>query len=125
MASTSPTVGNSTKCASVNRFYGETRQYEPVAGGKIDVYLKRVIFGAKFVVTGLKEGTLDVKCGDFFSKTYNTDDGGDEKIYTFPNVYKVWLNDTPLTEMLPYPMRVLAANCGISVRNKKCSSKEM
>ncbi len=98
VASTSPTVGNSTKCASVNRFYGETRQYEPVAGGKIDVYLKRVIFGAKFVVTGLKEGTLDVKCGDFFSKTYNTDDGGDEKIYTFPNVYKVWLNDTPLTE---------------------------
>ena len=97
-STTSPSTSNSTKCASANRFYGETDQYEPVAGGKIDVYLKRVIFGAKFVVTGLKEGTLDVKCGDFFLKTYSTDDGGVEKIYTFPDVYNVWKNDTPLTE---------------------------
>ncbi len=94
---TSPSTSNSTKCASVNRFYGETGRYEPVAGGKIDVYLKRVIFGAKFVVTGLKEGALVVKCGDFFSKTYIADDEGVERIYTFPDVYDVWKNDNPLT----------------------------
>lgn len=95
-ATTSPSTSNATKNASVNRFYGETDQYEPVPNGSIDVYLKRVVFGAKFVVTGVKEGTLQVTCGDFFDRTYKADDEGTENIYTFTNVYTCWQKETPM-----------------------------
>ena len=93
---TSPSTSNATAYASINRFYGETDQYEPVPNGTIDVYLKRVVFGAKFVVSGLQEGSLSVNCGSFFSKSYTSDSVGDETIYTFPNVYDTWLNGLPL-----------------------------
>ena len=95
-STTSPSASNATKNASVNRFYGETDQYEPVPNGTIDVYLKRVVFGAKFVITGVKEGTLNVTCGDFFNETFKDDDPGEENIYTFTDVYNCWQKETPM-----------------------------
>ena len=95
-ATTSPSTSNATAYPSVNRFYGETDQYEPVPNGTIDIYLKRVVFGAKFVVSGLQEGTATVTGGAFFSKTYSTNDEGTGKIYTFPNVYNAWKEGLPL-----------------------------
>jgi len=44
-----PTSSNAVDYASVNRFYGETDQYVPVVNGTVEIYLKRVVFGAKFV----------------------------------------------------------------------------
>lgn len=94
---TSPSSDNATPNASVNRFYGETDQYEPVPNGVIDVYLKRVVFGAKFVVTGVKEGTLTVTCGKFYQRTYSVDDTGTESIYTFTDTHTCWEKGTPMT----------------------------
>lgn len=94
-ATISPSTSNSRAYASINRFYGETDQYEPVPNGIINVYLKRVVFGAKFVVTGLKEGSLSVRCGEFYSAYYKADDEGKERIYTFPNVYDTWKDGMP------------------------------
>lgn len=87
---TSPSTSNATQYASVNRFYGETDQYVPVANGTVDIYLKRVVFGAKFVVTGVQEGSVRVTCGRFYDRTYTANDGGTEKIYTFENPYNCW-----------------------------------
>ena len=95
-STTSPSTSNATKNASVNRFYGETDHYEPVPNGTIDIYLKRVVFGAKFVVSGVKEGTLKVTCGNFFNKTFLKDNAGTEKIYSFTDVYTCWKNETPM-----------------------------
>lgn len=89
-ANTSPSTSNSTQYASINRFYGETDQYVPVANGTVDIYLKRVIFGAKFVVSGVQEGSVLVKAGDFFEKTYTANNVGEETIYTFLNPYDCW-----------------------------------
>ena len=94
---TSPSADNATHNASVNRFYGETDQYEPIPNGVIDVYLKRVVFGAKFVVSGVKEGTLTVTCGQFYQKTYSVDDSGTENIYTFTDTHTCWEKGTPMT----------------------------
>lgn len=103
LASTSsPSAGNATPNASVNRFYGETDQYEPVPNGTIDVYLKRVVFGAKFVVSGVNEGTLNVKCGDFFDKTFTKDDSGMEQIYSFTDTYTCWQKDTPMSAKVTF-----------------------
>ena len=96
ITTTSPSSSNATPNASINRFYGETDQYEPVPNGTIEIYLKRVVFGAKFVVNGVKEGTLQVTCGDFFNKTYTADDAGAENIYSFTDTYTCWQKETPL-----------------------------
>ena len=89
-SNSSPSSSNATHHASVNRFYGETDQYVPVPNGTVDIYLKRVIFGAKFVISGVQEGSAQVTCGDFFSNTYTSDDSGLETIYTFTSPYTCW-----------------------------------
>lgn len=93
---TSPSTSNySSYAPGVNRFYGETDQYEPVPNGTIDVYLKRAVFGAQFVVSGLQEGTVNVTCGSFYNVTWTSNGSSNETIYSFPNVRSVWLNDLP------------------------------
>lgn len=52
--------------------------------------MKRVVFGAKFVVTGVQEGSAVVQCGDFFNQTYTSDDPGTETLYTFAAPYTCW-----------------------------------
>lgn len=101
-ATTSPSAGNATPNASVNRFYGETSDYEPVPNGTINVYLKRVVFGAKFVISGVKEGRLKVTCGDFFDKTYSADNEGSPAIYSFTDIYTCWQKETPLTAEISF-----------------------
>lgn len=92
----SPSTTNySTYSPNINRFYGITSDYVPVPNGTIDIYLKRAVFGAKFVVSGVKEGTFTVRAGDFYSYTYSKDDAGAERIYTFPDVAGVYANDLP------------------------------
>ena len=96
ITTTSPSTDNATKNASVNRFYGETDQYVPIPNGTIDVYLKRVVFGAKFVISGVREGSLRVTCGDFYDRTYTKDDAGTEQIYSFTDTYTCWQKETPM-----------------------------
>lgn len=101
-STTSPSTSNATKNASVNRFYGETDNYEPIPNGTIDVYLKRVVFGAKFVVSGVKEGKLTVTCGDFFKQTFTRDNIGTEKIYSFTDTYTCWKKETPMVVTISF-----------------------
>lgn len=101
-STTTPSSDNATKNASVNRFYGETDQYEPIPNGTIDVYLKRVVFGAKFVISGVKEGSLTVTCGDFYKKTYSKDDTGAEQIYSFTDTYTCWQKETPMVVTISF-----------------------
>ena len=89
-SNSSPSSSNATHHASVNRFYGETDQYVPVPNGTVDIYLKRVIFGARFVISGVQEGSVQVTCGNFFSNTYTSDDSGLETLYTFADPYACW-----------------------------------
>ena len=46
----SPSSSNYEKYASVSRYYGETSDYEPTEGGSVSIYLKRINFGAKFII---------------------------------------------------------------------------
>lgn len=98
-STTSPSTSNATAYPNTNRFYGKTTNYEPVHNGVITIYLKRAVFGARFVVSGLQEGSLALTCGDFFSKTINAD-GTYERLYTFTNPATVAMNDTPLVATL-------------------------
>ena len=80
--------------ASVNRFYGELADYTPTQGGVATIYLKRVVFGVKYIITGVQDGELSINSsfwGFYVTKDYE----GDEKIFTFSNVYDCWKNETP------------------------------
>ena len=92
-----PTSNTANTNVSVNRYYGETDQYEPIQNGTVDIYLKRVVYGAKFVVTGVQNGSVNVQCGSIFSRTLTSDYTGAETIYQFADPYDCWKNETPVT----------------------------
>lgn len=97
---TSPSSSNATSYASVNRFYGESDTYTPTVGGSVTIALKRVIFGAKFIINGVEGGTVTASCGDFWSHSTTTDYVGTETIYSFVDSHDAWLNETPLEATL-------------------------
>ena len=84
--------GSSSSYASVNRFYGELDNYTPIYGGVATIYLKRVVFGAKLIVTGVQDGTLEIS-SPLWTKTLTEDYESEEAIFTFGNVYECWKND--------------------------------
>lgn len=86
--------GNTSHYASVNRFYGELADYTPTQGGVATIYLKRVVFGAKFIITGVQNETIDVS-SDFWDFSITEDYESEERIFTFPDVYDCWKNETP------------------------------
>lgn len=101
ITTTSPSTSNYTVYPKVNRFYGVTSDYEPVPNGTISIYLKRTVFGASFVVSGLQEGTLTVDAtnstyGSFYSTKWTENGESAETIYTFPDVSGVYGNELPL-----------------------------
>ena len=97
---TSPSSSNATSYASVNRFYGESDTYTPTVGGSVTIALKRVIFGAKFIINGVEGGTVTASCGDFWSHSTTSDYEGTETIYSFVDSHDAWLNETPLEATL-------------------------
>ena len=96
----SPSYNYATNYASVNRFYGETDQYEPVQNGTVDIYLKRVVFGAKLIVTGVQNGSVYLDCNPVIHTTIYSDYSSPETIYTFYDPYDCWKNETPMTSNL-------------------------
>ncbi|MBR3703136.1 MAG: hypothetical protein IKM12_06270 [Alistipes sp.] len=80
--------------AGVNRFYGELADYTPTQGGVATIFLKRVVFGVKFIITGVQDETIDV-FSNFWDFSITEDYESDEKIFTFDDVRDCWKNETP------------------------------
>ena len=92
---------SSTVYANTDRFYGETTNYVPREGGIVNMELKRCVFGAKFVVTGVSDGTFRFSVKDkqsksseslFYQSGIKADTTYKENIYTYRNVYECWQN---------------------------------
>jgi len=84
--------------AQVERFYGELLDYTPgINNSKEYIKMKRVCFGAKFIVKGslANEGTMEISMND--SKEILIDLSSEEKmyssIYTFQNVVEAYKNN--------------------------------
>lgn len=111
-ASSPNTNYNYSSYASVNRFYGETTDYTPVVGGKVSIYLKRTVFGAKFVITGITNGTLtaDCKIGNvsIWNVSTTENDEGTAKIYSYLDVYDCWKNESNLSATVSINFKVSA-----------------
>lgn len=85
-----------TNIPPLDRYYGETTNYTPAQNGTVQIELTRCVFGARFIVTGVVEGTLNASWNDWTVST-TTDYESDEIIYTFPDVYTCWQNKDNIT----------------------------
>lgn len=85
---------NLTHYFPADRYYGETTDYIPKEGGVVNISMKRCGFGAKFVVTGITDGTFNFSINGtnkHLSKSGITSDTTYEgEIFTYDNVYDCW-----------------------------------
>jgi hypothetical protein len=93
-----PTNDNAEKYApGIERYYGET-EITPTTDGTVTINLKRVFFGAKFVISGIDDGgggTLTVTCKDdddveLWTKTVTEDCEFDPIFYSFSDLKDCW-----------------------------------
>lgn len=87
------TTSSSSNLAPVDRYYGETDGYKPTTGGRVTIEMKRTVFGVKFIVTGVTEGSVSVSSGFGWSKTSRDEFETEEMIYCYNDVYNCWLNE--------------------------------
>ncbi len=64
------TYGKKEYCQKIDRFYGKINNYVPTVNGNIQLHLRRVSFGIKMKVSGLTDGSLDMKCCHNKSSNY-------------------------------------------------------
>ena len=85
------------------RYYGEVTDYVPTANGSVSINMKKVVFGAKFITDGFKEGTLYIKLEKAPTLQIVFPQTEIEDIFTFENGYprgNRWTADT-YTETIP------------------------
>jgi hypothetical protein len=81
----------------VDRYYGEKTDYTPTIGGMVSIELKKVVFGARFVIEGIQDGELTASCGDLWAKTTRADDPGVVTLYSYPDLQDCWKNNPSLS----------------------------
>lgn len=90
--------GNFTHYFSVDRYYGETTDYIPQEGGVVNITMKRCVFGVKFVITGVTDGTFNfsirnkknIEIKQISESGITSDTTYEGKIFTYDNVYDCW-----------------------------------
>lgn len=58
----------------IDRFFGEAKDYTPVEGGHVDIDMKRVAFGVKFVAKNFNSGSLEIKMNGAPTINMNAED---------------------------------------------------
>lgn len=86
---------------ATDRLYGELSGYVPQTNGTATIPMKRTAFGAKFVINPPADGTLNVRCDEFFSVDVAA--GGEantiaESLYAFSDVYSCWQQTEDYTQ---------------------------
>ena len=86
---------------ATDRLYGELSGYVPQTNGTATIPMKRTAFGAKFVINPPADGTLNVRCGEFFNVDVAA--GGEantiaESLYAFSDVYSCWQQTEDYTQ---------------------------
>lgn len=90
---------------TTDRYYGETTDYTPVKNGVVNIDMKRCVFGAKFIINGISDGTLYVTWPNFFSSRQFTSDAEiAEVIYTFSDVEECWINADAYSEKFTFTL---------------------
>lgn len=79
---------------NVDRFFGRTTDYVPTEDGKVEINMKRVSFGAKFVAKDFTEGSLEISVeGSPVINLAASSSSEIEDIISFNNLEEAYIND--------------------------------
>lgn len=79
---------------NVDRFFGRTTDYIPTEGGSVDIDMKRVSFGAKFVAKDFTEGSLEISVEGAPMIKLEASEGNEvEDIISFNNLENAFTNN--------------------------------
>lgn len=79
---------------NVDRFFGRTTDYIPTEGGSVDIDMKRVSFGAKFVAKDFTEGSLEISVEGAPMIKLEASEGNEvEDIISFNNLESAFTNN--------------------------------
>lgn len=93
--------GKSCYFPTTDRYYGEITNYSPKENGIVNISLKRCVFGVRFNITGISDGTLSywLSWGNYDNHYFDkfceqsdvtTDLITEGEIYTYENLYDCW-----------------------------------
>lgn len=86
---------------NVDRFFGRTSDYVPAEGGKVEINMKRVSFGAKFVAKEFTEGSLEISVEGAPAINLSASNGDEtQDIISFNNLERAYTTDD-YTESIP------------------------
>lgn len=87
---------------NVDRFFGRTTDYVPIEGGKVDINMKRVSFGAKFVAKSFTEGNLEISVEGAPTINLAANEGNEiQDIISFNNLEQAYSSTTEYSENIP------------------------
>lgn len=73
-----------------DRYYGEVTDYSPKEGGVVNIELKRCVFGVKFVITGVTDGTFLFEIHDTKDCEYSGIDRNPNSSYSIRESVKLF-----------------------------------
>lgn len=112
----------------IDRFFGEVKDYTPKEGGTVEINMKRVSFGAKFVARNFDSGSLEINVEGSPTINLNATDGSEvEKIISFDRVEAAYLAEGEYSESIPVNIvwvktdntRVPIANQNVAFKRNK------
>lgn len=109
----------------IDRFFGETKDYSPKEGGAVEINMKRVSFGAKFVAKNFTEGSLEIAIEGTPTITMDATNGNEiEKIISFNNIKSAFQIGDEYSEEIPVNIVwVKPDNVRIPIANQKVEFK--
>lgn len=79
---------------TADRYYGELSEYKPSKNGKVQIDLKRVVFGVKYMVEGMDEGNLRILMNEApVLEITSPNDSTENIIYTFSSAYNAYVTN--------------------------------
>jgi len=101
--------GNRVRYPLVDRYYGETDGYQPDNQTPVTIEMKHCVFGLKYIVTGVTDGTVSITIENaarsFFQKTDITSNWtSEERIICFEDILSAWQYADNYTENLTVSM---------------------
>ncbi|MGL5227612.1 MAG: hypothetical protein ACRC77_05455 [Bacteroidales bacterium] len=94
---------------NTDRYYGEVMNYQPVEGGRVQIDMKRMTFGAKFIADGMTEGKLIVSIENAPQMNIEHPDTEVQDIFTFNYLYNI-SDTTSYNEEVPVAINWEKAN---------------
>ncbi len=93
----------------IDRYYGELSGYKATSSGQVNIEMRHVVFGIKYKVTGITDGTVSISIKNsqttfFQNSEINSDITSETKMFSFENVKSAWEYADDYTENVTVSM---------------------